>query len=171
MNVNIADDQSTETFTTIGEVLRALNVSDYITSIESKQPKKQNSRQELLNQLYQIYLTACNKDYYWKNKKRYNAYLRKYHPEVLRTDVTKEEYYRYKEAFKKAKLPLEKKYLAPIDSADGAWWMRFSHLKGDDGIECLSIMVKDATEMVAFNKNPIPYILGASGKLSIDKLA
>ena len=147
--------------------LSALNVFGMLENSSLKEDlpvKKQNVRRELLNELYNLYLEACNKEYYVKNKKRYYAYVKKYHPSSLLERV---EYHSHREDFKKAPLPNNHKFLRPIDSSDGAWWMRFSHLKGEDGIECLRTMISEVTEMKTLGKgNIISYILGASGKLS-----
>lgn len=133
-----------------------------ITVSDSK--KKQNVRAELLNQLYDLYLSECERTFPISNKKRYYAYIRLHHPTAL---AKKEEYNSHKNEFRSAKLPDHKKFLKPIKSNDYLWWGRFSHLKGEEGNECLSLMVSEAKDISNRKGNVIAYILGASGKLGL----
>lgn len=155
--------------------LSALSVENLLTGLketvqnsnENVVPvKKQNVRQELMRQLYDLYLEACNKEYYVKNKKRYYAFVRNSHPEALK-DAKR--YNSYKDIFRRSKLSDERKYLSPIDSKDYLWWGRFSHLKGEEGNECLRTILSNAKEMKSFGRDITSYILGAAGKLSHEK--
>ena len=49
------------------------------------------------------------------------------------------------------------------------WWGRFSHLKGEEGNECLRTMISDVKDIIHRKGEVISYILGASGKLSHEK--
>jgi len=145
--------------------LSVLNVSgslnDYQT--QSELPvKKQNTRKDLLNELYQQYLKACNKEYYWKNKKRCYAYLRLHHPETLKN---KESYTNGKELFRKAKLPEHQKYLTPYAEDSYQWYKRFNKSKQVDIRE----MISNARSIGHRKGNVIAYILSA-GKLPVDKV-
>lgn len=138
--------------------LSALNVSGLLGDLQQKiglPPKKQNVRQELLNELYQLYLEACNKEYYWKNKKRYNAYLRIHHPTLLRKGVTKEEYYKYREDFKKAKLPNHQIFLKPYSEQEHMWYKRFNKNNQQEIRE----MISNARTITHRKGNVIAYIL------------
>lgn len=122
--------------------------------------KKQNVRQDLLNELYQIYATTQDE----KNRKRYYTYIRVRHPSAL---SQREMYYSYKDEFRKAILPDHVKYCPIIKKNDYKWWGRFSHLKGEEGKDCLRVMVSETKDIIHRKSNVISYILGASGKLSI----
>lgn len=149
----------------VENLLTGLNVTDSSFRKNDVPVKKQNVRKELINELYQIYLQECNKEYYVKNKKRFYAYCKRTHPDGLED---RRVYESYKSEFRAAKLPEHQKYLKPIDSNDGAWWYRFSHLKGEEGNECLRVIISTAKEMKTLNKgNVISYILGSAGKLSV----
>jgi len=147
--------------------LSALNVFGMLENSSLKEDlpaKKQNVRRELLNELYNLYLEACNKEYYVKNKKRYYAYIKKHSPALLKDA---KEYASKKQVFRGARLPEHQRFLKPMESKDYLWWGRFSHLKGEEGNECLRVMISEAIEMKTLGKgNIISYILGASGKLS-----
>lgn len=169
MNVLTVSNPYTDTEFLTQEVSHVWSVAEIIKGLVppvTTTIKKQNVRKDLLNELYSLYLEACNKEYSIKNKKRYYVFIRLHHPAAL---AKKEEYNKYKDVFRKAKLNDNQKYLKPIKSDDFVWWGRFSHLKGEDGNECLRTIISNATEMKAFNKPVIQYILGASGKLSVDK--
>lgn len=119
-----------------------------------------NDRNELLNILYTIYATAQDE----KNRKNYYKYIRVRHPAAL---AKKETYNQYKEEYRTAKLPDHIKYQKLIKKDNYVWWGRFSHLKGDDGLECLRLMVSECRDRIHRKQDVIKYILGACGKLSV----
>ena len=141
------------------------NISFEIAT-ETLQEKKENTRQALLATLYGIYLDYVNKDYQTKNRKRYYRYVRVHHPTAL---SKKEEYHSYKLEFKNAKLPDHQKFLKPIASDDFLWWGRFSHLKGEEGLEQLRTVISEAKDKEYRGEDVALYILGSCGKLSTDK--
>lgn len=143
--------------------LSALNVSGLLGDLQQKiglPPKKQDTRKELLNELYKIYATEQDN----KNRKNYYRYIRVHHPAALSKE---EDYYKYKDEYRTAKLPENIKYSPLIKKGDYLWWGRFSHLKGEDGIESLRLMVSEVRDIKNRKGNIISYILGASGKLSV----
>lgn len=126
--------------------------------------KKENTRRELLAQLYNIYLNHVNKDYQIKNRKRYYRFVRLHYPTAL---SEKEKYNSYKNEFRTAKLPDHQKYLSPIKSDDYLWWGRFSHLKGEDGLEQLRTVISECKDKEHRGEDVALYILGSCGKLSL----
>lgn len=142
--------------------LSALNVSGLLGDLQQKiglPPKKQDTRKELLNELYNLYATEQDN----KNRINYYRYIRVHHPAALSKE---EDYYKYKDEYRTAKLPENIKYSPLIKKGDYLWWGRFSHLKGEDGIECLNTMLSECKDIKHRKGNLIAYILGASGKLS-----
>lgn len=123
--------------------------------------KKQNVRKDLLNELYSMYATAQDD----QNRKNYFRYIRVHHPTAL---SKREEYNAHKEEYRTAKLPDKIKYQKLIKKSDYLWWGRFSHLKGEEGNECLRTMISEAKDMIHRKFDVIPYILGACGKLTVD---
>ena len=132
---------------------------------ETLPEKKENTRQALLRELYTIYLDYVNKDYAIKNRKRYYAFVRLHHPTAL---LKKEDYNKYKDVFRNAKLPDHKKYLKPLASDDFLWWGRFRHLKGEEGNECLRTVISEAKDKIYRGEDVALYILGSCGKLTVD---
>lgn len=134
--------------------------SDSSTVVKSK---KQNVRKELIGDLYVIYLKNVNKDYQIKNKKRYYRYVRLHYPTAL---SKREDYNSHKDEFRSAKLPEHQRFLTPIKSTDFLWWGRFSHLKGEDGNECLRTVISEAKDRENRKQDVALYIMGSCGKLS-----
>lgn len=142
--------------------LSALNVNGLLGDLQQKiglPPKKQDTRKELLNELYNLYATEQDN----KNRINYYRYIRVHHPAALSKE---EDYYKYKDEYRKAKLPINVKYTPLIKKSDYLWWGRFSHLKGEEGNECLRLMISEVRDIKNRKGNIISYILGASGKLS-----
>lgn len=152
MNVITASKNSYDIVSTTEDILSALNVSDFVTSITPSVGKKKNERQILLNELYQLYLDACNKEYYWKNKKRCYAYLRLHHPKAF---TNKESYTNGKELFRKANLPQHQKYLTPYKEDEHMWYKRFNTKKKQEIREIIS----NAKDIKNRKGNVIAYIL------------
>lgn len=123
-----------------------------------EQKIRRNDRGGLLNELYQIYATAQDE----KNRINYYRYIRVRHPAAL---AKKEEYYKFKYEYRKAILPEHVKYQNLIKKNSYVWWGRFSHLKGEDGLHCLQVMISETRDIINRKGNVISYILGASGKL------
>jgi len=143
------------------------SISDFTFEIatETLPEKKENTRQALLRELYALYLSYVNKDYQIKNRKRYYRYIRLHYPAAL---SEKEKYNSYKQEFRTAKLPDHQKYLSPLKSDDYLWWGRFSHLKGEEGLEQLRTVISNVKEMIALEKKNVDvYILSSCGKLSL----
>lgn len=133
-------------------------ISDIKIIIPTTSIDKQTTRRNrLLNDLYELYLEECNKQYYVKNRKRYMAYIKKYHPEAL---VSKELYNSHKQEFREALLPIHQRYLKAIDKNSYLWWGRFSHLKGEEGNEALRHILSVAKDKEHRKEQVIPYILG-----------
>ena len=116
--------------------------------------KKENTRQELLRVLYELYLKHADKELRIRNKKRYNYYIRVHHPTALSKES---DYNSFKNEFRNAKLPDHKKYLSPIKSSNYLWWGRFTHLKED----ALRHMVSVARSIEHRKGNVSGYIFGS----------
>ncbi len=118
-----------------------------------------SERAFLLHELYNLYTISTNKD---ENRKRYYAYLRLHHPNILKkTTFNKEWWDTYKQEFRDSKLPKEQKYLDAIKENDFRWWGRFSHLKGDEGNSALRYMISVARDKVNRDGGASAYIMGS----------
>lgn len=104
-----------------------------------------------------------------KNRINYYRYIRVHHPTALSKE---EEYYKYKDEYRKAKLPETVKYSPLIKeyifNAKGKkvwnyqWYKRFTHLQGEEGNASLRHMLSVAKSMIHRKQSVIPYILGAT---------
>ena len=124
--------------------------------LEFTKPTATSVRADLLNQLHEIY-TEYAQDFSIKNKKRYYAYLKSRHPEVLKSG----DYYKYKEEFKKAKLPEHQRFLEYIQKKDFRWWGKFSHLTGEEGNRAIEHMISVAKDKLHRKENVAQYIFGS----------
>ncbi len=129
-----------------------------ISAIEFSIPKEtaKNIRSAILNDLHAVY-TEYAQDFSVKNKKRYFAYLKYKHPEVLKSG----EFYKYKEEFKKAQLPDHQRFIEYIKKEDFRFWGRYSHLKGEEGNDSLRYMVSVARDKLHRKENVAQYVFGA----------
>lgn len=121
-------------------------------------------RNELLNELHAIY-TEYAQSFPQRNKKRYYAFMKKYHPQAM----TPESYNNFKDEFKKAKLPDHQRFLKYVKSSDFLWWGKFSHLKGEEGIEAIAFMISVARDKLNRGECVATYIFGSVK--SVDKVA
>ncbi len=129
---------------------------DFQPTVEAK-----SSRNELLAQLYQLYVSQpelTRKE----NRSRYHEYVRVHHPEVCKkSGFDKRRYDTFKEEFKKAKLTIDKKFLGYVKENSFGWWGKFSHLKGEDGNRALEHMISVAKDKVWRKENVAMYIMGS----------
>ena len=121
-------------------------------------------RTALLAELHGIY-TEYAQSYPIRNKKRYFAYIKKYHPEAMSAEL----YNNYKSEFKKTKLPDAQRFLEYIKADDFRWWGKFSHLKGEEGNDALRYMVRIAKDKAFRNEDVAKYLFGCCK--SVDKVA
>lgn len=138
--------------------LSALNVNGLLGDLQQKiglPPKKQDTRKELLNELYKIYATEQDN----KNRINYYRYIRVHHPAALSKE---EDYYSHKDTFRTKKLPENIQYKPLIKKESYLWWGRYSHLKGEDGNSALRHMISVAKDMLHRKQYVVPYILGAT---------
>lgn len=138
--------------------LSALNVNGLLGDLQQKiglPPKKQDTRKELLNELYKIYATEQDN----KNRINYYRYIRVHHPAALSKE---EDYYKYKDEYRTAKLPENIKYSPLIKKGDYLWWNKFTHLQGENGNRSLQHMLSVVKDMLHRKQYVVPYILGAT---------
>ena len=156
------------------ETLSAFDVNSLLSNLLPNLPenvgvaKKQNVRQELMRDLYNLYLEACNKEYYVKNKKRYFRYVKTQFPHLLRAGEFKSKaWFDCRQDFKKAKLPDHQKYLKPYESGEYMWYKRFNKNTQDE----LREMISNAKSMIHRKQNVIGYILKEEKFSPVDPLA
>ncbi len=112
-------------------------------------------RTALLAELHGIY-TEYAQSYPIRNKKRYFAYIKKYHPEAMSAEL----YNNYKSEFKKTKLPDAQRFLEYIKADDFRWWGKFSHLKGEEGNDSLRHIISVARSKMHRGECVASYVLG-----------
>ncbi len=124
----------------IMEMISIKNVS-FVVPVE----QARSNRDALLNQLYALYISQpeLNKK---ENRRRYHQWVRVHHPEVCRkVGFSKVLYDSYKPAFKKARLPQDKKFLGMIPNTDYRWYSRVGRVKTQD----LPKMISEARDILA----------------------
>ncbi len=114
-------------------------------------------RTALLAELHGIY-TEYAQSYPIRNKKRYFAYIKKYHPEAMSAEL----YNNYKSEFKKTKLPDAQRFLEYIKADDFRWWGKFAHLKGEEGNDALRYIISCSRDKLNRKKNVAEFIFGCT---------
>lgn len=118
----------------VGETLSAL-------SFDFPVEKPRSKRADLLNQLYQLYVSQpeINRK---ENRKRYHSFVRLHDPSVCKkAGFSKERYDQYKPLFKKAKLAKEDKYITYL--SEKVFAIKMSHVDSD-GLEILISKARDS---------------------------
>ena len=120
---------------------------------------RNDQRLDCIKQLYALYLSQPEETRK-ENRKRYHQWVRLHYPEVCRKNgFSKEKYDSYKDEFRTAKLPKELRYLKPLN--EKLFALRFSHLKGEDGIDTMRYMISVAKEKLHRGEKVGAYILGS----------
>lgn len=138
-----------------GTVTSISEIKFDFTPVESAKSK----RNALLKELYSLYISQpeINRK---ENRKRYHEYMREKHPEfVKKAGFNKAKYDSFKDEFRKAKLPKEKKCVSYI--TEERFWPRFTHLKGEEGTRALNHMISVSRDKLHRGELVAKYILGS----------
>ena len=99
------------------------NIASFLSIVPTEVAK--SNRASLLKQLYALYISQpeINKA---ENRKRYRYWMGKNHKDLVKKDgFDPVKYASFKDAFKKAKLPKEEKFISYI--REDRFWYFFSH--------------------------------------------
>ncbi len=114
-----------------------------------------SNRNALLKELYEQY-TSQPEVRQKENRKRYYAFLRLNHRDILRKDkLTEELWNHYKSEFRKSKLPSDQKYIEVI--AEKNFWYFFSHIPTED----LNFIISCAKDVGHRGGNVASFIMGS----------
>lgn len=123
---------------------------------------KNNPRSDLLHQLYILY-TSQPEEQKKENRKRYRFWMHKKYPEHCRKlGFNIDKYNSFKEEFRNdRKLPETERYYGYPKEKTYAWYGKFTHLKGEEGIEALTHLIHNAKDMKHRGYSVSKYINGS----------
>lgn len=136
-----------------------------VKELSNQEKKPRSRREELLHELY-LLLISQPEETKKENRKRYRLWMHNNYPEhCLKRGFDVNKYNSFKDEFRevsnKGKLPKEERFLSYPKEDNYLWYGRFSHLKGESGIEALEHMLHEARGMKHRGYQVAPYIMGS----------